>query len=88
MAIFASNKNILKMKTIIKTKTTLTIVLLTMTICSCSNSSSYFDFSLSTEDYYTPIIHSHSVVVDDTPWNLLLEKMESKDTGTHTHFHF
>lgn len=72
MAIFALNKNILKMKTIIKTKTTLAIVLLTMSICSCSNSSSYFDFSLSTEDYYTPIIHSHSVVVD----------------GTHTHFHF
>lgn len=68
------------MRTIIKTKTTLTIVLLTMSICSCTNSSSYFDFSLSTEDYYTPIIHSHSVVVDDTPWNLLLEKMESKGT--------
>ena len=66
------------MKTTIMTKMAYLVVLLMMTICSCSNSSSYFDFSLSTEDYYTPIIHSHSVVVDDTPWNLLLEKMESK----------
>lgn len=64
-------------KTVIS-KINLLVVSLTMTICSCSNSSSFFDFSLPSDDYYTPVIHNHNVVVDNTPWNLLLEKLGKK----------
>lgn len=66
------------MKTKFITKTSFAIAFLTMIICSCSNSSSFFEFSLSSDDYYTPIIHNHDVVVDDSPWTLLLEKLEKK----------
>lgn len=68
----------MKIKGLTKSAPLMTIILM-LTICSCSNDSSFFDFSVS-GDFYSSPIYDHTIVVDDTPWNVLLDRLERKGT--------